>query len=36
MKRGVKMAVSYKTMVKNKTLAEFEEKKEEEDEEEQT
>jgi len=30
------MAVSYKTMMKNKTLAEFEEKKEEEDEEEQT
>ena len=29
------MAVSYKTMMKNKTLAEFEEKKEEEDEEEQ-
>ncbi len=28
------MAVSYKTMMKNKTLAEFEEKKEEEDEEE--
>ena len=34
MKRGIKMAVSYKTMMKNKTLAEFEEKKE--DEEEQT
>ena len=30
------MAVGYKTMMKNKTLAEFEEKKEEEDEEEQT
>lgn len=30
------MAVSFKTMMKNKTLAEFEEKKEEEDEEEQT
>ena len=30
------MAVSYKTMMKNKTLAEFEEKKEEEYEEEQT
>ena len=29
------MSVSYKTMMKNKTLAEFEEKKEEEDEEEQ-
>lgn len=27
------MAVSYKTMMKNKTLAEFDEKKEEEDEE---
>ena len=34
-KRGVKMAVSYKTMQKNKKLDEFEEKKEEEDEEEQ-
>lgn len=30
------MAVSYKTMMKNKTLAEFDEKKEEEDKEEQT
>ena len=30
------MAVSYKTMMKNKTLAEFDEKKEEGDEEEQT
>jgi len=29
------MTVSYKTMMKNKTLTEFEEKKEEEDEEEQ-
>lgn len=32
MKRGVRMAVSYKTMIKNKTLAEFEEKKDEEEE----
>ena len=30
------MAVSYKTMMKNKTLAEFEEKKEDEGEDEQT
>ncbi len=29
------MAVSYKTMMKNKTLAEFDEKREEEDEEEE-
>ena len=34
-KRGVRMTVSYKTMMKNKTLKEFEETKEEEDEEEQ-
>ena len=33
--RGVKLAVSYKTMQKNKKLDEFEEKKEEEDGEEQ-
>lgn len=32
MKRGVRMTVSYKTMMKNKTLAEFEEKKAEEEE----
>ena len=35
MKRGARMAVSYKTMMKNKTLAEFEEKKDEEEDEEQ-
>jgi len=33
-KRGVEMAVSYKTMQKNKKLDEFEEKNESEDEEE--